>query len=318
MLHSVKSPVISVDNYAILLKILKDSVNIIHYTQCYIFSVQTNLSEVRKPHLSRDKAKQNTQKSLGQVCDRWLSWARARARPPADNSLLRSGSTLGIPIKITFFIRHEGDLNSSLRGTRKKEVKGRGRKGWNPPPFFPPSLSSTLFDACYAGYLYRRQIECIKLYVCTEIRRSTYVLATIDNQTINFARLWHWRHSQFMDVRGVLLQGKQCNRHQGRSVYLRTYAPAYMCNWNLKKKVFFSFLRAFVSLNRAVTDKTLLKQVCTYTSTRTTLILMGFKQSLLVWRVGVTSLISLLFYPFFVIIMYLTDNLTLENTCRDG
>ena len=62
------------------------------------------------------------------MCDMWLSWARARARPPADNSLLRSGSPLGIPIKITF-LRHEGDLNSSLRGTRKKEVEGRGRKG---------------------------------------------------------------------------------------------------------------------------------------------------------------------------------------------
>ena len=237
MLHSVKSPVISVDNYAILLKILKDSVNIIHYTQCYIFSVQTNLSEVRKPHLSRDKAKQNTQKSLGQVCDRWLSWARARARPPADNSLLRSGSTLGIPIKITFFIRHEGDLNSSLRGTRKKEVKGRGRKGWNPPPFFPPSLSSTLFDACYAGYLYRRQIECIKLYVCTEIRRSTYVLATIDNQTINFARLWHWRHTQFMDVCFY----KENNEIDTRGVAcIYAHTPLRTCATEIWKKKYFS------------------------------------------------------------------------------
>ena len=159
------------------------------------------------------------------------------ARPPAENSLLRRGSPLGIPIKITF-LRHEGDLNSSLRGTRKKEVEGRGRKGWNPPPFFPSSLSSTLFDACYAGYLYRGQSECIKLYVCTEIRRSTYVLATIDNQTINFARLWHWRHSQFMEVSFC----KENNVIDTRGVAcIYAHTPLRTCATEIWKKSIFQF-----------------------------------------------------------------------------
>ena len=58
------------------------------------------------------------------------------ARPPAENSLLCSGSPLGIPIKITF-LRHEGDLNSSLRGTRKKGGGGEREKRVKSPSLFP-------------------------------------------------------------------------------------------------------------------------------------------------------------------------------------
>ena len=44
---------------------------------------------------------------------------------------------------------------NSMRG-RRKMGKGRGRgreKSINPPPFFPFSLSTTPFDACYAGHI---------------------------------------------------------------------------------------------------------------------------------------------------------------------
>ena len=87
-------------------------------------------------------------------CEKYLS----------HNSLLRRGCPLGIPIKINF-LRHEGDLYSSLRllQAQKWEMRGEEEKRDIPLPFSLSPLSPTLFAACYAGYLYRGRKECNKL-----------------------------------------------------------------------------------------------------------------------------------------------------------